>query len=74
MKTFLKHFLKASPLSTIQIKRDKGQFTMETLNFDNKVLRALPIDEITENYCRQVKNACFSKVINISNKFPLYFK
>lgn len=36
--------------------------TLETLNFDNLVLRTLPIDPIKENYVREVKNACFSKV------------
>ncbi|CAF0971086.1 unnamed protein product, partial [Brachionus calyciflorus] len=36
--------------------------SFETLNFDNLVLRTLPLDPITENYVRQVKNACFSKV------------
>ena len=36
--------------------------TLQTLNFDNLVLRTLPIDPITENYVRQVKNAMFSRV------------
>lgn len=37
--------------------------TFENLKFDNLVLRTLPIDPITENYVREVKNACFSRVI-----------
>lgn len=36
--------------------------TLETLNFDNLALRTLPIDPITDNYVRQVRGACFSKV------------
>lgn len=37
--------------------------TLETLNFDNKALRDLPIDPETDgNYRRQVSGACFSKV------------
>ena len=36
--------------------------TFETLNFDNLVLRTLPIDPIADNYVRPVKDTCFSKV------------
>lgn len=36
--------------------------SFETLKFDNRTLRVLPIDPITENYVREVKDACFSKV------------
>ena len=39
--------------------------TLETLKFDNKVLRDLPIDTETENYRRQVSGACFSRVMFI---------
>lgn len=46
----------------LPIKKYMSTKTFETLNFDNLVLRTLPIDPITENYVRQVKNACFSKV------------
>ena len=42
--------------------QQKHLATFETLNFDNLALRSLPIDPITENYVREVKNACFSKV------------
>lgn len=42
------------------ISNEKTKF--ETLNFDNLTLRTLPIDPIEENYVREVKNACFSKV------------
>jgi hypothetical protein len=41
-----------------------GTTTFETLKFDNLSLRSLPIDQIKDNYVRQVKNACFSKVIS----------
>ena len=36
--------------------------TLESLVFDNKALRSLPIDQIEENYIRTVDNACFSRV------------
>lgn len=32
------------------------------LHFDNSYTRELPADPITDNYCRQVRNACFSWV------------
>lgn len=34
---------------------------LEHLNFDNQVLRALPVDE-QPNTIRQVRGACFSRV------------
>ncbi|PIK54361.1 Selenoprotein O [Apostichopus japonicus] len=36
--------------------------TLETINFDNKVLRTLPVDTSEENHPRQVRGACFSLV------------
>lgn len=36
--------------------------TFESLNFDNLALRSLPIDPVAENYVREVRGACFSKV------------
>lgn len=36
--------------------------TLESLNFDNLSLRSLPVDPIQENYTREVRNACFSRV------------
>ncbi|CAG2181014.1 unnamed protein product, partial [Oppiella nova] len=36
--------------------------TLETLEFDNKALRRLPLDAIEDNYVRSVSNACFSRV------------
>lgn len=50
-------------LKTVSSMADQQKHaTFETLNFDNLALRSLPIDTITENYVREVKNACFSKV------------
>ena len=54
-------------ISVLSVKRRFSQFrqmsiTLETLNFDNKVLRSLPIDPIEDNYVRTVNNACFSRV------------
>ncbi|CAH1241507.1 SELENOO [Branchiostoma lanceolatum] len=44
-------------------RRGRGEMaTLETLNFDNLVLRSLPIDSSEENVPRQVPGACFSKV------------
>jgi hypothetical protein len=45
--------------------------TFESLNFDNLVLRTLPIDPIKQNYVREVKNACFSLVTPTSLKKPV---
>ncbi|KAJ8036388.1 Selenoprotein O [Holothuria leucospilota] len=36
--------------------------SIETINFDNKVLRSLPLDPSQENHPRQVPGACFSLV------------
>ncbi|CAB1104690.1 unnamed protein product [Ectocarpus sp. CCAP 1310/34] len=36
--------------------------TLDTLPFDNRVIRELPVDPITDNYVRRVENACFSVV------------
>lgn len=36
--------------------------TLETLSFDNRTLRELPVDEEKTNYVRTVRNACFSRV------------
>lgn len=36
--------------------------TLETLKFDNQVIRELPVDPIPDNYVRRVENACFSMV------------
>lgn len=36
--------------------------TLTELNFDNRVLKILPIDIEKENYTRTVNNACFSLV------------
>ena len=41
-----------------------GTTTFKALEFDNLTLRSLPIDQIKDNYVRQVKNTCFSKVIS----------
>ncbi|XP_076437251.1 protein adenylyltransferase SelO, mitochondrial-like isoform X2 [Babylonia areolata] len=40
----------------------RGMATLETLNFDNKALRDLPVDPNPDNRQRQVPGACFSKV------------
>lgn len=44
--------------------------TLETLNFDNLVLRSLPIDSVKQNFVRQVPNACFSLVEPTAVKDP----
>lgn len=36
--------------------------TLDTLPFDNQVIRELPVDPIPDNYVRRVENACFSVV------------
>ncbi|CAH1772892.1 unnamed protein product [Owenia fusiformis] len=44
------------------IRRFLSSGVMESLNFDNLVLRSLPIDNEKENFVRQVSGACFSKI------------
>jgi hypothetical protein len=53
-----------------QAHQERRWRTFETLNLDNLVLRALPIDPVTENYVREVKNACFSRVAPTPLKNP----
>ena len=36
--------------------------TLDILTFDNSFTRELPADPETENYRRQVKQACYSRV------------
>ncbi len=36
--------------------------TSEALTFDNRFTRELPVDPETENYRRQVTQACYSRV------------
>lgn len=36
--------------------------SLESLNFNNLALQALPVDPQDENYVRQVSGACFSRV------------
>jgi len=36
--------------------------TLDTLRFDNRFILDLPADPETENYCRQVRRACYSHV------------
>lgn len=74
IKTLLKfHFKRNLKIKTTS---KMTEHSFEKLKFDNLVLRTLPIDPITENYIREVPNACFSKVIIISKstftKFLLF--
>ena len=57
--------------SSAQAYKERKWRTFETLNFDNLALRSLPIDPITENYVREVKNACFSRVTPTPLKNPV---
>lgn len=41
---------------------DTDTVTLDTLKFNNQVIRELPVDPIPDNYVRRVENACFSKV------------
>ena len=36
--------------------------SLESLRFDNQVLKRLPIDEDEQNYVRTVPGACFSRI------------
>eukprot|EP00752_Nemacystus_decipiens_P012066 g10697.t1 len=48
--------------STAASPADTDTVTLDTLKFDNQVIRELPVDPIPDNYVRRVANACFSKV------------
>lgn len=39
-----------------------AKVTLDTLPFDNRAIRELPVDKETENFVREVSNACFSIV------------
>lgn len=43
----------------------RGMATLETLNFNNKALKDLPVDPNPDNRQRQVPGACFSKVMRL---------
>lgn len=51
----------ASPVKGV-IETHNKMATLETLNFDNRALRLLPVDKETKNRVRQVTGACFSLV------------
>ena len=53
--TFLAHHNRSMATSSSGV-------TLETLKFDNKALRSLPVDKNTSNTRRPVPNACFSRV------------
>jgi hypothetical protein len=55
----------ANSNSSMTLNRNEKQVTFETLKFDNLTLRSLPIDTVEENYVREVRNACFSRVLLI---------
>lgn len=38
--------------------RELAMTTLETLNFDNRVLRSLPLDREEKNYVRTVQGKC----------------
>lgn len=44
--------------------------TLETLHFDNLVLRTLPLDKEKANFTRSVPDACFSRVVPEPVKKP----
>jgi len=51
------------PNDAHQSRTASGRTTLETLHFDNRALRVLPIDPLNENFPRKVPNACFSRVM-----------
>jgi hypothetical protein len=48
--------------SKVIINRRQMSKTLETLVFDNRALRTLPIDRVERNYVRTVNDSCFSSV------------
>jgi superfamily I DNA and/or RNA helicase len=59
LKLLLNNYLNKS---IVVIKRRQMSKTLETLVFDNRALRTLPIDTEQRNYVRTVNNSCFSLV------------
>ena len=51
-------------LKKIPVVRGLGMTTLETLNFDNRVLKSLPLDREEENYVRTVQGVCVFKKLN----------
>ena len=45
-------------LKKIPVVRGLGMTTLETLNFDNRVLKSLPLDREEKNYVRTVQGVC----------------
>jgi Protein adenylyltransferase SelO len=50
--------------------KQMGSVTLETLHFDNLALRDLPIDPVVDITQRQVRGACFSRVLPTPVKNP----
>ena len=65
----IKNLFNSNNLMNIVMASLSSSKTLETLNFDNLALKTLPIDTIEENYVREVRNACFSRV----SRFDLLF-
>ena len=57
-------------LATPPSPKYKNMASLESLNFDNLVLRTLPIDKEEGSRIREVRGACFSKVKPTSVKNP----
>ena len=64
------YFLLMSSAAVVTASSSANNKTFETLHFDNLALRSLPVDPITENYTREVRNACFSRVQPTPLKSP----
>ena len=63
MFLFIKNKSLISSLENIKTQYSrKMSKTLNSLNFDNKVLKTLPIDPIEDNYVRTVRDSCFSRV------------
>lgn len=65
--TFIRKWGNAVTLwSVCKLSDNKGfqdkMAKLDSLNFDNTVLRKLPIDPLSTNTARQVSGACFSRV------------
>jgi hypothetical protein len=61
--------LKSGLLLKMSSLSQNDEAKMETLKFDNLALRSLPIDANTLNHTREVRGACFSKVIRKKTYF-----
>lgn len=69
-KAGLRNISSKTSASSIEEGNARMAKSLEELNFVNRVLKYLPVDEVKENTTRTVRNACFSRVTPTPLKNP----